>query len=231
MYLVSYPLIIMSKSCSLISVILVGLFCSRVRSKELKLSPQKIIVAVIVAAGIIMFRLFDPSSNFDDNKSTELLGLVLLLISMFTDGFIPDYQAEIKDKFKPSPIEMLIKINKWCAVFSFIYLILSGQSKDFVIFCINHPDFMRDLVFLSLAAFVGQLFIYRLIREFKQHIVPFVCTTRKIITVGLSLVYFKHETSFGQVSAILVVFMATVYEFIDSIKKTEEKKFSEEKGM
>lgn len=33
MYLVSYPFIIMSKSCNLISVILVGLLCSRVRSK------------------------------------------------------------------------------------------------------------------------------------------------------------------------------------------------------
>lgn len=116
---------------------------------------------------------------------------------------------------------MLIKINKWCAVFSFIYLILCGQAINFVYYCIYHPDFNRDLVFLSLAAFVGQLFIYRMIREFKQHIVPFVCTTRKIITVGLSLVYFKHETSFGQVSAILVVFLATVYEFIESIKKTE----------
>ena len=70
MYLVSYPLIIMSKSCSRSSVILVGLFCSRAGSKELKLSPQKIIVALIVAVGIIMFRAFDPSSNFDNNKST-----------------------------------------------------------------------------------------------------------------------------------------------------------------
>ncbi len=68
-------------------------------------------------------------------------------------------------------------------------------------------------------AFIGQLFIYRMIREFKQHIVPFVCTTRKIITVGLSLIYFNHETSIGQIVSILVVFMATIYEFVDSIKK------------
>ena len=116
---------------------------------------------------------------------------------------------------------MLIKINKWCAVFSLIYLVLINQVKEFILFCVDHPNFVRDLVLLSLVAFVGQLFIYRMIKEFKQHIVPFVCTTRKIITVGLSLVYFKHETSFGQITAILVVFTATLYEFIDSIKKTE----------
>ncbi len=93
MYLVSYPLIIMTKSFSLLSVILVGLFCSRVRSKELKLSNQKIIIALIVAIGIIMFRVFDPASNWDENKSTELFGLFLLLVSLFSDGFIPDFQA------------------------------------------------------------------------------------------------------------------------------------------
>lgn len=58
-----------------------------------------------------------------------------------------------------------------------------------------------------------------MIKEFKQHIVPFVVTTRKIITVGLSLIYFHHETNFGQISSIIIVFVATVYEFLDSIKK------------
>ncbi len=83
----------MAKSCSLLNVILVGIFCSRVRNKELKLGPKKIIVAIGVTIGIIMFRLFDPKASFDDNKKTELLGLFLLMISLFADGFIPDFQA------------------------------------------------------------------------------------------------------------------------------------------
>lgn len=70
MYLVSYPLIIMAKSCSLLNVILVGIFCSRVRNKELKLGPKKIVVALAVTIGIIMFRLFDPKASFEDNKKT-----------------------------------------------------------------------------------------------------------------------------------------------------------------
>jgi hypothetical protein len=93
MYLVSFPLIIMAKSCSLLNVILVGIFCSRVRNKDLKLGPQKIIIAITVTIGIVMFRLFDPAISFDDSKKTELLGLFLLLISLFADGFIPDFQA------------------------------------------------------------------------------------------------------------------------------------------
>jgi small basic protein len=52
--------------------------------------------------------------------------------------------------------------------------------------------------------------------------VPFVVTTRKIATVALSIVYFGHQTSVGQVLAIIVVFMVTVYEFVDSISKKDE---------
>jgi hypothetical protein len=60
-----------------------------------------------------------------------------------------------------------------------------------------------------------------MIKEFKQHIVPFVVTTRKIITVGLSLVYFQHPTSLGQVLAIVLVFVVTVVEFLSEIMKKE----------
>lgn len=80
---------------------------------------------------------------------------------------------------------------------------------------------MLDLLMMSVAAFVGQIFIYRMIKEFKQHIVPFVITTRKNITVALSLVYFEHQTSYGQIIAIIVVFATTVYEFLGSIMKSD----------
>lgn len=43
--------------------------------------------------------------------------------------------------------------------------------------------------------------------------------TRKIITVALSIIYFGHATSVGQISSIVVVFSATLYEFLDNITK------------
>lgn len=67
-----------------------------------------------------------------------------------------------------------------------------SEMKNFIIYIIYHPGFVQDLLIMSLAAFIGQIFIYRMIKEFKQHTVPFVVTTRKILTVGLSIIYFKH---------------------------------------
>ncbi len=53
----------MFKSCNLISVILVGVLCSRVKDKKLKLATKKIVVGVIITLGIIMFKVFDPESS------------------------------------------------------------------------------------------------------------------------------------------------------------------------
>jgi hypothetical protein len=103
-YLVSFPLTIMVKSCNILSVILVGVMCSRVTDRQLKLGPKKIVVAIIVSIGILMFRFFDPEANFAaDSKNTQIFGMLLLLASLISDGFLPDFQAEIKQKFKPAP--------------------------------------------------------------------------------------------------------------------------------
>ena len=94
----------MFKSCNLISVILVGVLCSRVKDKKLKLGTKKIVVGVIITVGIIMFKVFDPESGSKDEKQTEIIGIILLVVSLLADGFLPDFQAEIKSEYKPLPM-------------------------------------------------------------------------------------------------------------------------------
>lgn len=48
---------------------------------------------------------------------------------------------------------------------------------------------------------------------------PFIITTRKIFTVGLSIAYFGHKYTFEQVGGILIVLGAAVYEFLGEIRK------------
>jgi len=52
-----------------------------------------------------------------------------------------------------------------------------------------------------------------MIKQFKQHIVPFVITTRKIFTIFISIVYYSHETTFVQLFGVFVVFVTVIYEF------------------
>lgn len=92
-YLTNFPVVMMFKSCNLISVILVGVLCSRVKDKKLKLATKKIVVGIIITLGIIMFKIFDPESSKKTEKQTEFIGIVLLIVSLLADGFLPDFQA------------------------------------------------------------------------------------------------------------------------------------------
>ena len=93
-YMTSFPIVMLVKSCNIISVVLVGVFCSRVRDKSLSLGPKKIFVAAAVSIGIILYNFGGDQKHQD--KATDPLGLVLLFISLIADGFLPDYQAVIK---------------------------------------------------------------------------------------------------------------------------------------
>lgn len=44
-------------------------------------------------------------------------------------------------------------------------------------------------------ACVGQLFVYYLIFNFKQHVAPFVLTSRKILSGVISIIVFNHPIS------------------------------------
>lgn len=59
-YLTNFPVVMMFKSCNILSVILVGVLCSRVKDKKLKLGCKKIVVGVLVSLGIVIFKIADP---------------------------------------------------------------------------------------------------------------------------------------------------------------------------
>ena len=101
-YITSFPIVMMVKSCNIISVVFVGIFCSRVRDKGLQLGVNKIIVAVFITVGILMYNFGGDVKH--QEKATDVLGVILLVISLVADGFLPDFQAVIKSEYKPRPL-------------------------------------------------------------------------------------------------------------------------------
>lgn len=57
---------------------------------------------------------------------------------MLADGFLPDFQAEIKSKYKPQPSEMMVEINKWVAIYCIVYVMISGDSLTTIKFAATH---------------------------------------------------------------------------------------------
>ena len=64
-YMTNFPVVMMFKSCNILSVILVGIMCSRVKDKKLKLGIKKLVVGIVVTLGILLFKLTDPDFKTD----------------------------------------------------------------------------------------------------------------------------------------------------------------------
>ncbi len=116
----------------------------------------------------------------------------------------------------------MVEINKWCALVSILYCVITNQLVDFIVYSWRHPLLLAHLLSMASLAFIGHIFIYRMIKQFKQHIVPFVITTRKIVSVGISMLYFKHSSSFLQIMGILIVFVTTLVEFLNEIVRSKK---------
>lgn len=59
----SFPVVVMFESCNVLSVVLVGVFCTRIVDNSLKLSRKKIVVAAVVTCGILLFEFSDSESK------------------------------------------------------------------------------------------------------------------------------------------------------------------------
>lgn len=156
-----------------------------------------------------------------------MLGIILLVISLVADGFLPDFQAVIKSEYKPRPLEMFEHINKWVVILCWCYSLATGQLLTTYQFAVKYPAFLKDIIVLSILTSIGQVFVYRMIKQFKQHIVPFVITTRKIFTVVISIIFYNHPTTTMQMLSILIVFGSASYEYLSEIygdKKHEDHK-------
>jgi len=127
------------------------------------------------------------------------------------DGFLPDFQAEIKSIYKPQPMEMMTIINKWISIIAFLYSCALLEIVDIFTFMFQHYLFAFHMILMGVLCAIGQMFVYRMIKQFKQHFVPFVITTRKIFTVGLSIIYYHHETNIFQIIGLIMVFTIVTY--------------------
>ena len=87
---------------------------------------------------------------------------------------------------------MMSSINKWVTIVSVLYSLVLYELHHIFIFLYQHNKFLINLFLMGFLSTLGQIFVYRMIKQFKQHFVPFVITTRKIFTVGLSILWFGH---------------------------------------
>lgn len=82
---------------------------------------------------------------------------------------------------------------------------------------------MGDIFIISVLQVIGQIAIYFIVANFKQHMFPLVSTTRKIFTILLSIIVFGHYVNISQWVSILFVFGGLAYELFEELSGKKEK--------
>lgn len=141
--------------------------------------------------GIILFYAAAPGTQLSGNKKW-FEGIFFICFVLFAEGLLPDLQAEIKSKFKPKPVQMMTIVNKWATIVMFFYLLLTFKLWKYLYFIFAHPGFAAQMFGHAVIAALGQLFVYKIIKQFKQHILPFVRASRKVLTVAISIAFYGH---------------------------------------
>lgn len=129
-----------------------------------------------------------------------------MFISISGEALFTDSQAFCKITYKPTINHLMFTVNLMTTLICIIGLVLKGDLIDSLIYCKSHPFVVLDIVLISVLQVLGQVSIYFIVLNFKQHIFPLVSTTRKVFTVLLSIFIFNHKMNGYQWCALILVF-------------------------
>ena len=177
---ISYPTMVLGKSCKLVPVMIANVFLYR-----RKFAPYKYLVVALVTAGITMFMGFSNEGASKKHTNTELnrnglLGLTYVLINLALDGVINSTQDEIFSRYKITGQQMMFFANVCSTIVTASLAVLplpyipvihpsDSTRPELVValeFLRTHPSAVGPLLKFALTGAMGQLFIYETIQHF-----------------------------------------------------------------
>ncbi|WVF66351.1 hypothetical protein IAT40_001091 [Kwoniella sp. CBS 6097] len=228
---ISYPTMVLGKSCKLIPVLLLNVILYRRR-----FSPHKYVVVALVTVGISLFMLLAEGGKKKKGGNDSAWGLWLLVVNLLIDGLTNSTQDQIFSTYRSFtgqqmmfcmslftqllllPALLLPLPNHPLSLLSHLPTPLSSSIATSpltfsppailtsISFLYSHPTALAPLLAYALLGGLGQLFIFETIQHFGSLTLVMVTVTRKLFTMLLSVVVFEHKLTKGQWMGVAVVF-------------------------
>lgn len=239
---ISYPTLTLAKSCKLVPVLFANVLLYR-----RKFAPYKYVVVLLVTVGISMFMLFGESANSKKKikpgqERSSMIGLLLLLGNQALDGITNSTQDEVFGTYTLSGPKMMLIMNAISAALMSISLLVpmptflggsgaegSGELAKAISFIQRHPEILRDLFGYALAGALGQIAIFETLENFGSLTLVAITVTRKLFTMLLSIVVYKHTLKQAQWIGVLIVFFGLGIEAREKKREGMAKKVLAEK--
>ena len=236
---ISFPLVVLVKSCKPVPVILVGMVLY-----GRKYTWYKLLSVALLCAGIAMFSsakggsIKSPSAAGNGSSDTFNLGVGILLVSLnlLLDGYTNNEQDEIFKERQASSIELMKNVNLWSVLYIVVYLAIdwmtqktSEISRSSHMF-LNNAEVRFDILMFCLCAAVGQVLVFKVMKEFGSLAWITISITRKLFTILFSVFMFGHPIKQVQWLGIACVFLGMIVEVgMGQMAKAKAAKTVEEK--
>jgi len=172
-----------------------------------------------------------------------LIGITYLLINLALDGAVNSTQDEIFARHKVTGQQMMFWINVFCTAISTFLSVLplpyipiihpstEGKTEMAVAlaFVRTHPSIIIPLAQFALTGALGQLFIFETLQHFGSLTLVTITLTRKLFTMLLSVVVYKHKLTAGQWFGAVIVFAGISVEAFVKRKDIHAKRVVQEK--
>nr|GMD15803.1 UDP-galactose/UDP-glucose transporter 5B-like [Ipomoea batatas] len=145
-------------------------------------------------------------SPYSKGRESTVWGVSLMIGYLGFDGFTSTFQDKL---FKGYDMEIHTQIfyTTLCSCFlSFSGLILQGNLLMAIDFVSRHHDCFFDVLLLSTVATASQFFISFTIRNFGALTFATIMTTRQLVSILLSCMWFGHPLSWEQCVGAVIVF-------------------------
>jgi len=215
---VTFTVQVLGKNFKMMPVMVWGMLISGKRYDK-----RDWIIATAVMYGIMQFLL---TGNIKSSLGVGQCGSGLFLLAAFIvlDGFTSVFQEKLFKEITTSKYNQMFFINFGSAIVSFAWLTLTGGMTNSILFCHQHHELGRDVVYLSVAAVGAQWFIYSQVKDFGALVCAATLNVRQVVSIMLSYAAYGHSITALQVVGLLVVFAALFYKcYVGAMQMEKER--------
>jgi adenosine 3'-phospho 5'-phosphosulfate transporter B2 len=211
---VSFPTQMLAKAFKVVPVMIMGKLMNN-KSYE----SYEYVSSFVVGIGLYLFINSSEHISFDTNIFGEpesvkgvWCGIILLILYLFFDSFTGQWQTRMFQINKAlSPLQMMLTINGFSAVFSFITLVHQEDLVDCFSFIFNHPSMIFHVVIFIIFSTVGQLFIFYTVKNFGAVVFSIIMSIRILFSTIISCLVYSHPITELGFLGICIVFGAVAF--------------------
>jgi len=148
---------------------------------------------------------------------SSFLGIVYIVLALVMDGLTAGYQKRLKTEtekigVRPKSYDFMFWTNLFMCLTAALITIILGEFHTGTEFLRTNPVIFSKIVKFSICSAIGQSFIFFTIAHFDPLVVTTITTTRKILSVLLSIFLKGHSLSLTGWSGLGLAFGGIISE-------------------